>query len=96
MLTNIAIKTPDMTKTAILGYFWIICIIQKLTVNICRKKKTVKPSNLMGSAINGKCQCDNSMSTKEGCNWEHGLTAAIKIGTPEKTVGASQLHSGVY
>ena len=50
----------------------------------------------MGSAINGKCQCDNSMSTKEGCNWEHGLTAAIKIGTPEKTVGASQLHSGMY
>jgi hypothetical protein len=33
---------------------------------------------------------------KEGCNWGHGLSAAIKIGTPEKTVGASQLHSGVY
>ena len=26
---------------------------------------------------------------KEGCNWGHGLSAAIKIGTPEKTVGAS-------
>ena len=33
---------------------------------------------------------------KEGCNWGHGLSAAIKVGTPEKTVGASQLHSGVY
>ena len=33
---------------------------------------------------------------KEGCNWGHGLSVAIKIGTPEKTVGASQLHSGVY
>ena len=38
----------------------------------------------------------NIVEIKEGCNWGHGLSAAIKIGTPEKTVGASQLHSGVY
>ena len=38
----------------------------------------------------------SSLLGKEGCNWGHGLSAAIKIGTPEKTVGASQLHSGVY
>ena len=56
MLTNIAIKTLDMTKNSDPR-------IQKLTVNICRKKKTVKPSNLMSYTINGKCQCDNSMST---------------------------------
>ena len=36
------------------------------------------------------------MTIKEGCNWGHDLPAAIKIGTLEKTVGASQLHSGVY
>ena len=36
------------------------------------------------------------VSCKEGYNWGHGLSAAIKIGTPEKTVGDSQLHSGVY
>ena len=33
---------------------------------------------------------------KEGCNWGHGLSAAIKVGTPEKIVGTWLLHSGVY
>ena len=33
---------------------------------------------------------------KEGCNWGHGLSAALKLGSLEKTVGASPLHSGVY
>jgi hypothetical protein len=42
------------------------------------------------------CATLNIYETKEGCNWGNGLSAAIKIGTPEKTVGASQLHSGVY
>ena len=32
---------------------------------------------------------ENAIQNKEGCNWGHGLSAAIKIGTPEKTVGAS-------
>ena len=39
----------------------------------------------------------DGVEVKEGCNWEHGLTAAIEIGTPEKTVGASFIAlSGVY
>ena len=33
---------------------------------------------------------------KEGCNWGHGLSAAIKLGSLEKTVGTCLLHSGVY
>ena len=34
--------------------------------------------------------------TKEGCNRGHGLAAAIKLESLEKTVGALSLHSGVY
>ena len=33
---------------------------------------------------------------KEGCNWGHGLSAAIKLGSLEKTVGTCLLRSGVY
>ena len=39
---------------------------------------------------------DKWLKIKEGCNWGHGLSASLKIGTPEKTVGALSLHSGVY
>ena len=40
---------------------------------------------------------ENRQLIKEGCNWGHGLSAAIKVGSLEKTVGASLiLHSGVY
>ena len=28
-------------------------------------------------------------NSKEGCNWRHGLSAAIKLGSLEKSVGAS-------
>ena len=31
----------------------------------------------------------NGVSDKEGCNWGHGLSAAIKLGSLKKTVGAS-------
>ena len=33
---------------------------------------------------------------KEACNWGHGLSAAIKLGSLEKTVGTCLLRSGVY
>ena len=33
---------------------------------------------------------------KESCNWWHGLSAAIKLGSLEKTVGTCLLRSGVY
>ena len=33
---------------------------------------------------------------KEGCNRGHGLSAAIKLGSLEKTVGTCLLRSGVY
>ena len=33
---------------------------------------------------------------KEGCNWGHGLSAAIKLGSLEKTVIASLFHSGLH
>jgi hypothetical protein len=36
------------------------------------------------------------IQTKEGCNRGHGLSAAIKIGTPEKLLELLFLHSGVY
>ena len=36
------------------------------------------------------------MRPKEGCNWGHGLSAAIKLGSLEKTVGTCLLRSGVY
>ena len=39
---------------------------------------------------------NGTLLRKVVCNWGHGLSAAIKIGTPEKTVGALSLHSGVY
>ena len=32
---------------------------------------------------------------KEACNWGHGLSAAIKLGSLEKTVGTCLLRSGV-
>ena len=32
---------------------------------------------------------------KEGCNSGHGLSAAVKLGSLEKTVGTCLLHSGV-
>ena len=38
----------------------------------------------------------NGSGNKEGCNWGHGLSAAIKLGSLEKTVGDLSLHSGVY
>ena len=35
-------------------------------------------------------------STRDCCNWEHGLSAAIKLGNLEKTVIASLFHSGLH
>ena len=35
-------------------------------------------------------------NSKEGCNWRHGLSAAIKLGSLEKTVIASLFHSGLH
>ena len=37
----------------------------------------------------------DGVQIKEGCNWGQGLSAAIKLGSLEKTVGALSLHSGV-
>ena len=37
----------------------------------------------------------DAIEGKEGCNWGHGLSAAIKQGSLEKTVIASLFHSGL-
>ena len=36
------------------------------------------------------------MLNKESCNWWHGLSAAIKLGSLEKTIIASLFHSGLH
>ena len=36
------------------------------------------------------------VATKEGCNWGHGLSAAIKLGSLEKTVIVSLFHSVLH
>ena len=38
----------------------------------------------------------NAQHTKEGCNRGHSLSAAIKLGSLEKTVIASLLHSDLH
>ena len=36
-----------------------------------------------------------NLKSMEGCNWGHGLSAAIKLGSLEKTVIASLFHSAL-
>ena len=38
---------------------------------------------------------NHRLITKEGCKWGHGFSAAIKLGSLEKTVIASLFHSGL-
>ena len=59
-----------------------------LELKLSRKEKKVNfPSSF---------EAFNRPNPKEGCNWVHGLSAAIKLGSLEKTVGTCLLRSGVY
>ena len=53
-------------------------------------------SNALG--IHSHILCNHLYGTisKEGCNKGHGSSAAIKLGSLEKTVIASLFHSGLH
>ena len=71
---------------------WAILILQ-WHLRKCQLEEAKQQPASVPSVV--ELMSSNSHCTKEGCNWGHGLSAAIKIGTVEKTVGASQLHSDV-
>ena len=54
-------------------------------------------SSRLGLKISGPSdKLDIRVQIKEGCNWGHGLSAAIKLGSLEKTITASLFHSGLH
>ena len=59
----------------------------------CIALKTIKRGTLI---VQEKPVCYDGGQIKEGCNWGHGLSAAIKLGSLEKNVGTCLLRSGVY
>ena len=58
--------------------------------------KSFKWTNKLNNCNSKHSSLLYNFKCKEGRNWGHGLSAAIKLGSLEKTVITSLFHSGLY